>query len=127
MSKNILRFLLPSLVGVLVFLTPISWDGRLTIGIGIITGWIKSLMGDYGLSIVVLLTVVTSILTLLGTTFRVAWIQRRVHLRELFDVPLAGAREKIPEQKADSKSLLIEAWKRATQRASSWRACPSLN
>ncbi len=72
MNKNRLRFLLPSLVGVPVFLTPVPWDGRLTIGIGIITGWIKSLMGDYGLSIVVLLTVVTSILTLLGTTFRVA-------------------------------------------------------
>ena len=73
--------MLPSLVGVLVFLTPIPWDGRLTIGIGIITTWIKSLMGDYGLSIVVLLTVVTSILTLLGTTFRVAWIQRHVYCK----------------------------------------------
>jgi nucleoside recognition membrane protein YjiH len=88
MNKNKLRFLLPSLFGVLVFLTPVPWNGHLTIGIGIITGWVKSLMGDYGLSIVVMLTVVTSVLTLLGTTFRVGWIHRHAFLKELFDVPL---------------------------------------
>ena len=88
MNKNKLRFLLPSLFGVLVFLTPIPWNGHLTIGIGIITGWVKSLMGDYGLSIVVMLTVVTSVLTLLGTMFRVGWIHRHAFLKELFDVPL---------------------------------------
>ncbi len=86
-NKNKLRFLLPSLLGVLIFLTPVPWDGHLAIGIGIVTGWIKGLMGDYGLSIVVMLTVITSILTMLGTTLRVGWIQRRVWLRDLFDVP----------------------------------------
>ena len=60
MNKNTLLFLLPSLLGVLIFLTPVPWDGHLTIGIGIITDWIRSLMGDYGLHIVVALMVTTS-------------------------------------------------------------------
>jgi len=40
-----LRFLLPSLAGILMFLTPIRWDGNLTIGIEILTGWFKDLLG----------------------------------------------------------------------------------
>lgn len=87
MQQNSLRFALPSLLGVLIFLTPIPWDGHLTIGIGIVTGWIRTLMGDYGLPIVVSLIVASSLLTLIGTAFGSGWIQRRGALRELFDVP----------------------------------------
>jgi len=87
MNKNILRFLLPSLLGVLIFLTPIRWNGNLTIGVDIAVGWIKFLMGDYILHILVALLVLTSVLTLMGTTLRVGWIHRRSNLKKLFDVP----------------------------------------
>ncbi len=72
----------------LIFLTPIPWDGHLTIGIGIITGWVRALMGDYGLHVVVSLTVITSVMTLLGTYLRPAWIQEHSAAKDLFDVPL---------------------------------------
>ncbi len=85
MSK--LLFLLPSTIGVLLFLTPISWGGNTTVGIGVITDWIKDLMGDYGLHVVIALTIITSLLTVLGTTFRIGWIQRHVRYRNLFVVP----------------------------------------
>lgn len=88
MNNKKLHFLLPSALGVLIFLTPVPWDGKLTIVIGIITGWVRVLMGDYGLHIVVGIVVTTSILTVLGTTLRMDWIQRRATLKELFDVPL---------------------------------------
>ena len=86
MNTSRLRFLLPSLLGVLVFLTPVTWDGQLTIGIGIITNWIKAIMGDYGLTIVVALMIITSILTLLGTLFHIDWISRHARLKDLFEV-----------------------------------------
>jgi nucleoside recognition membrane protein YjiH len=88
LNTNVIRFVLPSLLGVLIFLTPIPWDGHLTIGIGIITGWIRALMGDYGLHFVVSLTVITSVMTLLGSVFRVAWVQDRKLAKDLFDVPM---------------------------------------
>ena len=84
-----LRFLLPSLIGVLIFLTPIPWDGRLTIGIGVVTAWIKGLMGDYGLHLLIVLLVATSLLTLLGTVFRSGWIHRHAGSNRLFAVPLS--------------------------------------
>jgi len=84
-----LRFLLPSLIGILIFLTPIPWDGRITIGIGVVTDWIKGLMGEYGLHIVIVLMVTTSLLTLLGTAFRVSLIHRHGGSKNLFVVPLS--------------------------------------
>ncbi len=88
MHKNKLLFLLPSLLGMLIFLAPIPWEGHLTIGIGIITGWIRRLMGDYGLHIIIMVTVATSVLTILGTMLRPRWIHERDWLKDLFDVSL---------------------------------------
>ncbi|MFK7912804.1 MAG: YjiH family protein [Pseudomonadales bacterium] len=85
-SMSKLHFLLPSAIGILLFLTPISWGGDTTVGIGVITNWLKNLMGAYGLHVVIALTIITSILTVLGTTFRVEWIQRHVRHKNLFVV-----------------------------------------
>ena len=87
MNKTKLHFVLPSLLGVLTFLTPIPWDGKQTIVIGIVTGWVKALMGEYGVHMVVGITVITSTLTILGTTFSAGWIHRHRRMKDLFDVP----------------------------------------
>lgn len=80
--------MLPSLLGVLIFLTPIPWHGKLTIAIGVATDWIKLLLGAYGLHVVVGLLVLTSILTVLGTLFGSALLKRHALLKELFEVPV---------------------------------------
>ena len=71
----------------LTFLTPIRWDGDLTIGIGVITGWIKNLLGVHALQLVVGILIVTSVLTILGTVFKIGWIRRHHAWKDLFDVP----------------------------------------
>lgn len=86
MRRTTLQFLLPSLFGVLIFLTPIPWDGQQTIGISLIQGRIKQLMGADGLHIVVGALVATSVFTLVGTLSKPAWIHRRAALKDLFDV-----------------------------------------
>ena len=88
MNKTTLRFLLPSLLGVLLFLTPVPWNGTRTIIIGILVEWIKGLMGDFGVYVVVGLTIVTCILTVMGTMFRGGWIHRHEKMKALFDVPM---------------------------------------
>ncbi len=87
MTRSKLRFILPSLFGILTFLTPIRWDGNLTIGIGVVTGWIKILLGAHALSAVVGILVITSILTILGTVFKADWVCRHKARKDLFDVP----------------------------------------
>lgn len=87
MTRTKLQFILPSLLGMLTFLTPIRWDGDLTIGIGVITGWIKYLLGVHALQLVVGILIVTSVLTILGTVFKIGWIRRHHAWKDLFDVP----------------------------------------
>lgn len=82
------RFVVPSALGVLIFLTPIMWDGSLTIGIGVATQWVIKLMGAYGLHLVVLVMTVTALLTVLGSIFKLRIIQTNPWLAELFDVSL---------------------------------------
>lgn len=87
MTRTKLQFILPSLLGTLIFLTPIRWDGDLTIGIGVITGWIKILLGVHALQTVVGALVATSVVTILGTVFKVGWIRQHKSWKDLFDVP----------------------------------------
>ena len=86
--KNKLRFLLPSLVGILTVLTPIRWNGNLTIGISIVVDLVKTMLGAHTLKIVIAVFVMTSILTVLATVFKVDWIRRRKKWKDLFDVPV---------------------------------------
>ena len=45
--KDILRFIVPSTLGVLIFLTPMFVDGRPTIGMGIIFELLRGVTQDY--------------------------------------------------------------------------------
>ena len=87
-TRTKLRFLLPSLLGVLIFLVPIRWGGQFTIGIGVVTNWIKFLMGDYGLEIVVAVLVTTSVLTILASVIRLPLLRASGRLGAMFDVPI---------------------------------------
>ena len=71
----LLRFILPSSLGVAIFLVPVAWDGELTIGIGIITLWVKALMGAYGVETVVVLMVLTSVMTFLASVLKVRLVR----------------------------------------------------
>jgi len=85
----LLRFILPSSLGVAIFLVPVAWDGELTIGIGIITQWVKALMGAYGVETVVVLMVLTSVMTFLASVLKVRLVRDSDWFGSLFDVPLS--------------------------------------
>jgi len=80
--------MLPSALGVAIFLLPIVWDGKLTIGIDIITRWVKALMGEHGVEVVVLIMVLTSIVTFLATVLKVRRIRDSEWFGSLFNVPM---------------------------------------
>jgi nucleoside recognition membrane protein YjiH len=81
-----LRFLPPSTLGVLIFLTPERWEGQLTIFINVLSGAIKSLLGDFALAALLIILLATRALTLLGTLLRPGWLARNLLMRELFIV-----------------------------------------
>ncbi|WP_053361145.1 YjiH family protein [Bacillus sp. FJAT-27251] len=85
---NVLPFLLPSLLGIFLFMVPLSYNGEITIPIAILSGWVQDLLGDYLPQIMAAIIVLTLIGTLLAKTIRPQAMERNKFFKSLFDVPL---------------------------------------
>lgn len=58
---NLIKFLLPSLVGILLFLTPITYDGKQTIAMATLTNWLRVPLEPFLLEIIVGIVVIAAI------------------------------------------------------------------
>ena len=65
-SKSIMKFLIPSLLGVFIFLFPIPWKGSINIPIGIISDWLATAIKPIAptfITIVILISAIVSTIT----------------------------------------------------------------
>ena len=60
----LLRFLIPSLIGCMMFLVPLSVDGNITIGMGILADAIKNSVDSYLVAAIAYLTLIDGVLAL---------------------------------------------------------------
>ncbi|QKY70527.1 YjiH family protein [Lentibacillus sp. CBA3610] len=58
-----LKFIIPSLLGIFLFMTPVSTGDGLTIPIGVLANWIQALLTDHLSLIMMVIIVLTAILT----------------------------------------------------------------
>ncbi len=82
-----LRFVLPSLLGALVFLVPLPWRDGLTLGIAILTGAVRQLLGEMALPLLVTVIAVSAVATLLASVLRWRVLSEPAFARSLFVVP----------------------------------------
>ncbi|WP_341503084.1 YjiH family protein [Gallaecimonas sp. GXIMD4217] len=85
-KRNLLMFLLPSLIGVLLFMTPVTYQGDITIPIAVLAKSLQALLSDSMTAIVTVIIAVTAIASLLTRLFKPAWISNNAFLKELLDV-----------------------------------------
>ncbi len=64
--KNYLLFIIPSLIGILLFITPVSTGDGTTIPIALLAGWVENLLASYLSFIMMMIIVITAICTLIG-------------------------------------------------------------
>ena len=83
-----LRFALPSLLGVAMFLVPYRTADGVNIGLGILTDWTEALLGDSLRVIVVVIVCVSATLSAFAAVARPAWSRRPGGLAAV----LAGSR-----------------------------------
>lgn len=83
--KGLLKFLLPSLLGVSMFLVPISLGDQVTIGLGVMAEWLKALLGESLPAITVAILCLSVALTALVKVFRPSWSREGVW-HDMFDV-----------------------------------------
>ncbi|MDP5291079.1 YjiH family protein [Oceanimonas sp. CHS3-5] len=85
-TRNWLMFLLPSLAGVLLFMTPVAWQGNLTIMIAVLAKSVQAMLGEQLPAIVTGLITLSALLSLLGTLVKPAWLLNSAFLNTLFNV-----------------------------------------
>jgi len=84
--KTILTFLIPSLIGLLLFMTPISYQGAITIPIAIIAKALQNLLNDSLVAIVTCIVLFTAFFTLINKLFKIRRVKKSTFLTTLFDV-----------------------------------------
>ena len=85
-DKTFYRFLFPSLAGMFLFITPIQYDGNLTIPIAVAANVMLDFMGEYTRTIIWALISASAMITIVHKVVKVSWIKRDPKLHHLFDV-----------------------------------------
>lgn len=85
--RQLLVFLIPSLLGVLLFLTPIVVDEKVTIGLGVMADALKAAVSDQLPAIATALLLFSAAAGLLGSLLKPKWITSRPALQGLFVLP----------------------------------------
>jgi nucleoside recognition membrane protein YjiH len=83
---TILTFIVPSLIGLLLFMTPISYQDAITIPIAIIAKGLLNLLGDSITSIVMVIVLFTALMTIVNKVLTIPFIQRSDFLKSLLNV-----------------------------------------
>lgn len=69
-TKGLWKFILPSLLGLLLFMTPVAYNDGVTIPVAVIAGQFKALLGDYAPLVVTLLICLAAVLSVITTAVK---------------------------------------------------------
>lgn len=83
--KGLLKFLIPSLFGISMFLVPISLGDQVTIGLGVMAEWLKSVLDGALPTITVAILCLSVVMTTLVKVVKPSWSREGVW-HDIFDV-----------------------------------------
>ncbi len=84
--RQFLIFLIPSLLGILLFLTPIVYEEKVTIGLGVMADALKAALSAQLPAIATGLLLFSAIAGVLATLLKPRWITRRPALNDMFNL-----------------------------------------
>jgi nucleoside recognition membrane protein YjiH len=89
-TRDILKFLIPSLIGVFLFLFPIFREGSVNIPLGYIIDFMKSLAQPVGMTILFGVVILSSTITILHRLFGISYIENSRYWSNIFAVKPIG-------------------------------------
>lgn len=81
-----LAFIIPSLIGILLFMIPIKFNGEITIPVALMSKFLANLLGDYLTAIITLTVCISAILSIIARIFKPEFIIKNEFLNTLFNV-----------------------------------------
>jgi nucleoside recognition membrane protein YjiH len=85
-NKLFWRFLIPSLVGIFLFVTPVQYEGNISIPIAVAAGIFQNLLGEYAATVIWAIISASALVTIFHKIFRIPFIKHNPKLDGLFDV-----------------------------------------
>jgi nucleoside recognition membrane protein YjiH len=85
-SFDYLKFIIPSIIGVFLFMVPIPYQDQMTIPVAILAGILEGYLTDYLPAIVTIVIGITLLGSLITKLFRPNWISKSDFFTRLFDV-----------------------------------------
>lgn len=83
-NKSIMRFIIPSALGVFIFLFPLPWKGSINIPIGIISEWLAALIKPAAPTLITIFILISAIFTAITTIFKPKSILNNKLMSKLF-------------------------------------------
>ena len=84
-TTSFLKFVIPSLIGIFLFMIPISQDGSITILVAILSKWLQNLLSPFIVTILFTIVTLSAILTLVTKLFKPKYIIKNDFLNNLFN------------------------------------------
>ena len=85
-DKTFYKFLIPSLIGLFLFVTPIRSEGNLTIPIAVIANALLNLMGEHSSLVIYVLITISALVTIIHKLHPIPFIKNHDKLNNLFDI-----------------------------------------
>ncbi|WP_100374259.1 YjiH family protein [Bacillus sp. FJAT-45037] len=85
-AKHYLLFIIPSLIGILLFMTPIVIDGAITIPVAFLAGMVEGALADVLPLLMAILLTVSILINLFVVAKKPSFVQKSEIARALFDV-----------------------------------------
>lgn len=85
-AKDYLQFIIPSILGIFLFVIPLSINGEFTISVAILANFVESLLAGYLPYIATIIMAITALLSIQAKVFRPAYILNSPFLEKLFHV-----------------------------------------
>ncbi|MGN7383555.1 YjiH family protein [Paenibacillus sp. SAFN-117] len=86
-TTDVLKFAIPSVIGILLFMTPLMWKGQVTIPIAILAKELQALLTNWLPQLTFFLIAVSFIGSVIVKLHKPAWLARSSFWTSLFDVP----------------------------------------
>lgn len=83
---SVLKFLIPSFLGILLFMIPIPSADSITIPIAVLSSEVQYFLGNYMNTILWIILTISAFLTFIGTVVKPKWIINNSFLNALFNV-----------------------------------------
>jgi nucleoside recognition membrane protein YjiH len=89
------KFILPSLLGALLFLVPIKFNGEVTIGVGIFASLLNGLFGGFIPALIIMILGLSASASILTKVLKPDFILSNKFLKGLFDIGVTGVTARV--------------------------------